>query len=297
VKLILDTDIGSDIDDAVCLAYLLAQPRCELLGITTVSGGPVDRARIASAMCTYADRGDIPILPGMDRPLLGPQLQPDVPQSKALGAWPHRTEFAETSAIEWMQGVIREHPGEVTLLGIGPLTNIATLFTLDPEIPSMLRSLVLMAGSVNARAGWDSSSPMREWNVRCDPHAAQIVYRSRAADFRCFGLDVTLEVQLPAAEIRERFSLDRLRPVLDFADAWSASTDRPMYFHDPLAAAAIFAPQIVTMRRGHVDVETSGPALSGVTLWTADPDGPLEMGYAVDAEAFFAEYFAVVARD
>ena len=64
VKLILDTDIGSDIDDAVCLAYLLAQPRCELLGITTVSGGPVDRARIASAICTYAGRDDIPILPG-----------------------------------------------------------------------------------------------------------------------------------------------------------------------------------------------------------------------------------------
>ena len=67
-----------------------------------------------------------------------------------------------------------------------------------------------------------------------------------------------------------------------------------MYFHDPLAAAAVFAPQIVTMRRGHIEVETSRPAVSGVTLWTADPDGPLEMGYAVDAEAFFAEYFSVV---
>jgi purine nucleosidase len=296
VKVILDTDIGSDIDDAVCLAYLLAQPRCELLGVTTVSGRPVDRARLVSAMCMHAGRDDIPILPGIDRPLLGPQLQPDVPQLRALGDWPHRTDFAEGSAIEWMRRTIRDQPGEVTLLGIGPLTNIAALFTLDPEIPSMLASLVLMAGSVNARAGWDSTSPMREWNVRCDPHAAQIVYRSRPADFRCFGLDVTLEVQLPAAEVRERFSLARLGPVLDFADSWSASTDRPMYFHDPLAAAAIFAPQIVSMRRGRIEVEMSSPALSGLTLWTADPDGPLEMGYAVDATAFFAEYFSVVGR-
>jgi purine nucleosidase len=296
VKLILDTDIGSDIDDAVCLAYLLAQPRCELLGITTVSGRPADRARLASAMCTHAGRDDIPVLPGLARPLLGPQLQPDVPQLQALDRWPHRSDFPDTSAIEWMRRAVREHPGEVTLLGIGPLTNIATLFTLDPEIPSMLKALVLMAGSVNARAGWESSSPMREWNVRCDPDAAQVVFRSRPADFRCFGLDVTLEVQLPAAEIGERFSNDRLRPVLDFADAWSASTDRPMYFHDPLAAAAIFAPQIVTMRRGHIDVETSSPAMTGATLWTADPDGPLEMSHAVDAEAFFAEYFSVVGR-
>ena len=80
IKVLLDTDIGSDIDDAVCLAYLLAQPACELLGITTVSGQPEQRAQIASAICKVAERS-VPIYPGAPQPVLIEQRQPLVPQA------------------------------------------------------------------------------------------------------------------------------------------------------------------------------------------------------------------------
>ena len=80
-KVILDTDIGSDIDDAVCLAYLLAQPRCELLGITTVTGEAVKRARMASALCKVAKK-KIPIFPGCEKPMFVPQLQTRAPQAE-----------------------------------------------------------------------------------------------------------------------------------------------------------------------------------------------------------------------
>ena len=83
IKVLLDTDIGSDIDDAVCLAYLLAQPECELLGITTVSGEVEKRAQIASALCRTAGR-QVPIFPGTADPLLVPQKQPQAPQAAAL---------------------------------------------------------------------------------------------------------------------------------------------------------------------------------------------------------------------
>src|SRR5688572_28764132 len=112
-KVLLDTDIGSDIDDAVCLAYLLAQPDCELLGITTVSGEPIQRAMIASAVCTLAGQ-QIPIYPGAADPLLVPQRQTRAQQASALGRWPHELEFPRGQAIEFLRQTIRAHPGEVT---------------------------------------------------------------------------------------------------------------------------------------------------------------------------------------
>ncbi len=293
LKVILDTDIGSDIDDAVCLAYLLAQPRCDLLGITTVSGQVVERAMLASAQCTVAGRDDIPILPGIAQPLLGPQLQPEAPQAATLDRWPHRAEFPENEAIEWMRSTIRANPGEVTLLAVGPLTNVATLFTVDPEIPALLKALVLMAGSIATPAGWEQGSPYAEWNVRCDPHAAAIVYRARPPVFRSVGLDVTLQVHLPVAEARERFTAPLHAPVLDFTQVWSKDGATPMYFHDPLAAAALFEEGIVELRRGRVEVELTSPLIAGATVWTPDPEGPVEFAHSVDAEAFFTEYFSV----
>ena len=82
-KVLLDTDIGSDIDDAVCLAYLLAQPACDLLGITTVSGEADKRAMMASALCRVAGV-EIPIFPGAEEPLLVPQKQTRAPQAAVL---------------------------------------------------------------------------------------------------------------------------------------------------------------------------------------------------------------------
>src|SRR5215471_2753008 len=122
-KVILDTDIGSDIDDAVCLAYLLAQPQCELLGITTVTGEVEKRAMMASALCKVAGK-QIPIYPGVDTPLLVPQKQPKAQQASALDKWDHDTQFPKGEAVEFLRRTIRAHPGEVTLLTIGPLTNI-----------------------------------------------------------------------------------------------------------------------------------------------------------------------------
>src|SRR5689334_3389143 len=116
-KVLLDTDIGSDIDDAVCLAYLLAQPECELLGITTVSGEPEHRAMLASALCNVAGV-HVPIFPGVAAPLLGPQRQPRAPQAAALSRWAHESTFGRGQAIEFMRQTIRAHPGEVTLLAI-----------------------------------------------------------------------------------------------------------------------------------------------------------------------------------
>ncbi|MEZ4677152.1 MAG: nucleoside hydrolase [Caldilineaceae bacterium] len=174
-KILLDTDIGSDIDDAVALAYLLAQPQCELLGITTVTGEPEKRAMIASAQCKVAGK-QIPIYPGAAEPLIVAQRQPRAPQAARLDRWDHDTLFPKGEAVEFLRHTIRAHPGEITLFAIGPLTNIALLFHSDPEIPTLLKQLVLMCG-VFAGVNWQNE-PL-EWNAILDPHATSIVYRAR----------------------------------------------------------------------------------------------------------------------
>jgi purine nucleosidase len=250
IKLLLDTDIGSDIDDAVCLAYLLAQPECELLGITTVTGEAAARASLASALCLVAGKS-IPIYPGREEPLLIAQQQPLAPQAAALSRWPHATDFPRGQAVEFLRQTIRRHPGEVVLLCIGPLTNVAALFAADAEIPSLLKGLVLMCG-VFAR-WWPDHAPW-EWNAHLDPTAAAIVYRAAPKLHRSIGLDVTRKVTMPSADVRARFQAPLLRPVLDFAEVWFRGSDT-ITFNDPLAAATIFDESICGFVRGEVDIE------------------------------------------
>lgn len=290
-KILLDTDIGSDIDDAVCLAYLLAQPNCELLGITTVTGDVLKRCMLASALCKAAKQ-EIPIYPGASEPLLIPQLQPDVPQADALAEWPHATSFpgaanAPTEAVLFMHRVIRENPGEVTLLGIGPLTNIALLFTLDTQIPSLLKRLVLMCGRFTWQApdAWEC-----EWNAKLDPHAAAIVYRARPPVHRSIGLDVTLQVRMPAEEVRQRFTHPLLAPVRDFASAWFANAPE-LIFHDPLAAVCIFEEGVCTFEEGAVDVLVN--ERPGLTVWIPGQKGRHEIAFTVDEKRFFEAFFQV----
>ena len=288
-KVLFDTDIGSDIDDAVALAYLLAQPECDLLGITTVSGEPVKRAQLASAVCLNAGR-EVPIFPGREAPLLGLQRQPLAPQAAALELWPHRTKFPRGEAVESMRQIIRAHPGEVTLLATGPLTNVAALLAADDDVPGLLKGLVLMCGVFEGRL---DQRGLLEWNALLDPLATAIVYNSRPKLHRSIGLDVTTQVTMDASEVRRKFQTPLLLPVLDFAEVWFH--ERPsITFHDPLAATTIFDDDICRFEPGLVEVELASPRLAGLTHWTAQAGGPHEVAFGVNANRFFEHYFSVV---
>jgi purine nucleosidase len=291
VKVLLDTDIGSDIDDAVCLAYLLAQPECELLGVTTVSGEPVLRAQIASALCKAAGV-DVPIYPGMEEPLSGEQRQPKAQQAAKLPNWEHDTEFPEGEAISFLQQTIRDNPGEVVLLAIGPMTNVGQLFRLDPEIPGLLKALVLMCGRFTDQP--HVADRVREWNALCDPDAADIVYRANAPLHHSVGLDVTMQVVMQPDEVRRRFDTPLLRPVRDFAEVWFEKASA-MVFHDPLAAAVVFDPTLCEWTAGTVTVELIDPDERGRTDWSpGGGDERHEVATAVDAARFFEHYWGTL---
>jgi len=288
-KVLLDTDIGTDVDDAAALAYLLSQPRCELLGITTVAGDSKKRAMLASILCKAANN-DIPIYPGCSSPILVPQRDQIAKQASLLSKWNHDEDFPEGEAIEFLRRTIRKNPGEVTLLAIGPMTNIGLLFSVDPEIPKLLKRLVLMCGVfTNFLAG---VGPL-ENNAVIDPHATAVVYQNQVSVHRSIGLDVTCRVTLDANKAREMFNHGLLIPVLDFAEIWF-NTDNKVTFHDPLAAVTIFDESICTFKKGNVIVELQSERLKGFTYWMEDEsNGINEVALDVNAKKFLDHYFSV----
>lgn len=304
VPVLLDTDIGSDIDDALALAYLLRQPRCELLGVTTVTGEAHRRAALADALCHAAGRPDIPIHAGAEKPLLVPVRQERAGHAKALdGAQCSHREFApgRNTAVGFLRDTIRARPGEVTLLTIGPLTNIALLFALAPEIPGLLKELVVMGGRYYSRS---PEGFIVEWNILCDPHAAAIVYRAPVARIRLIGLDVTDRCRLDAARVRARLTgmgaaAGPLAPVRAMLDAWASPAGaETVIFHDPLAAALIFAPDLCDYAQCQINIDLISQATPGQTVHVYQTDHkPHRVAATVNPEAFFDHYFAVLDAD
>lgn len=289
-KILLDTDIGTDIDDAVCLAYLLLHPECDLLGITTVTGQAVQRAMLASLICKAAGKS-IPIFPGAENPMLVPQQQKAATQAEVLARWDHETRFPKGEAVQFLRSTIRQHPGEVVLLTIAPLTNIGLLFAVDPEIPLLLKGLVMMCGRFTEDV--PAYGPI-EWNAMGDPHATAIVYRAPVPVHRSVGLDVTTRVAMTADEFRHAYQHPIFTPIYEMAEIWFRDW-KGTTFHDPLAAATIFNNGICTFRRGRVTAEVDNPSARGRTVWTPDErEGPHEVALEVNPQLFFHHYRSVL---
>src|SRR5574341_2255956 len=288
-KILLDTDIGTDVDDAVCLAYLLAHPDCELLGVTTVTGEAEKRAALVSVLCHAAGK-ELPIYPGAHRPMRGEQRQKIAQQAAALPRWPHTSHFPEGQAIEFLAHTIRAHPGEVTLLTVGPLTNIGFLFSAHPGVAALLESLVIMGGS----HGEDVPATERvEWNIAGDPWASEIVYKTTVRLHRSVGLNVTKQVVMPAEQVREQFTAPLLQPVLDMAEIWFAGFYPSITFHDPLAAATIFDSNLCSYQQGTVRIEhIDGHA--GMVWQPGGPAAPHQVAITVDVDRYFQHFFGVV---
>ena len=290
IKVILDTDIGSDIDDALALAYLLSQPRCDLVGVTTVTGEASKRAEMASAMCRHVGRDDVPIHSGCTQAMLVDIRQKTAAQAAALGRWKRRRNFPDNTALEFLRETIRSQPGEIILLTIGPLTNAAALFVLDPDLPALLKGMTLMCGQFfDAMRG--------EWNAINDPHATAIAYgqsgQTRPPKHVSFGLDVTTRCTMPAEEARRRFKAKVLRPVKDFAEVWFQQASQ-ITWHDPLAAACIFEPGICRYAEGRVAVSLNDPTLGWTVLDRRSPEKIHTVATEVDAPRFFDHYFDIV---
>lgn len=287
----VDTDIGSDLDDALALSYLLARPDCEIAGITTVTGEPDVRAQLATVLCRHVGRA-VPVVPGAANPRVGTQLQTEAPQARrVLARWPAGDVHRMVGAAEFIARTVRSAPGRIELLAIGPLTNLAEAFQLDPGLPALLRGITIMGGSFGLQPG----RPTIEWNMRLDPTAAEAVLAAGVASVRLIGLDITHRVTLLAVELEALCSTTpTLAPLPDFASDFF-SRYREVYLHDPLAAASIFEPQLFRFERGHVTVQTGGHD-AGRTRWEPAADGAHELVTDIDDSAVRAHILGTLGR-
>lgn len=282
-KILLDTDIGGDIDDAICLAYLLKEPQCDLIGITTVCGEPEKRAAVADAVCRTVGK-EIPIVAGLDSTMQPVPVYPTPDGAEALKFWPHST-FEKGDAPAFLYQKIKENPHEVVLIGIGNMTNIATLFCTYPDAAELLKGLYVMNGYFGKEMLPD---PYYNWNSWADPLASKIVFSTRTAIYRAVPLEITDRPTIDAeqAEILFRPDSDLMKAVFSFGNAWLEHSEK-LTLHDPLAAVCVFHPEVCQFERGTVQVETEQESNMGGTAFMPSPNGNVEIAKTVDRETFY----------
>jgi inosine-uridine nucleoside N-ribohydrolase len=233
IKIVLDTDIGTDIDDAWALGYALKSPAFELLGVTVTDGDTPARARLACKLLHRLGRTDVPVAVG--------RQTPPVPANRIDYQFTWAEDFdayqpTATPAVEFLADVIRRNPNEITLVAVGPLQNIGDLVRQHPDVVRLVKRVVLMSGSIGANA-W-SAAAMPEWNVKSAIPEAQAVYGA-SWPVTIVPLDSTSYVQLQDAE---RDALRKAGTPLTVAleallRLWTERPASRMTLHDQMALA------------------------------------------------------------
>ncbi|MEV2279403.1 nucleoside hydrolase [Nocardiopsis sp. NPDC049922] len=274
MRVFVDCDPG--IDDAVALAYLAARPEVEIVGIGAVFGNnSVDiTADNALRLLDLYGRPGVPVAVGASRPLVqAPRLAEHVHGRNGLGdvelPAPAGKPVAE-SAAELLVRLVRESPGEIDVLAVGPLTNLAIALGLEPELPRLVRRLVVMGGAVRVPGNVASHV---EANINNDPEAAEAVFAA-GFDLDLIALDITMKtVATPEwlAELKEvpGERAERTSAFLDFyAEFYTGIFGvRQCAMHDPLAAAVLVDPHLVTESfEAPLRVELSGSLTRGMTV-------------------------------
>ena len=289
-KIILDTDIGCDIDDAFALAYLLSRNDIEILGITTVSGLPELRAQLADNICSTYGK-DIPIYVGNEKSLSNEIRQPKLTKTQTIVANANQRVFSkDETAIEFMRSTIEKFSGEITLVCIGQLTNVATLFLKYPHIPELLKEIVIMGGRYAENEYCDTQKwGKTEWNILCDIKAAEVVFSSNVRNFFVMGVEQTCRFCLPPQVIKNAFDFEtRFKAV---AECISTKVEQ-VYFHDVVTLYAWLYPNEVKINQGNIDVSCVDDYVKTTFLPNKEGNHCLVTDFSV--EKFFKNYIETV---
>jgi purine nucleosidase len=306
--LILDVDTG--IDDSLALLYAAASTDAELVAVTCVSGN-IDARQVAinsRAVLELAGRTDVEVALGREVPLVRAlETTPETHGPQGLGHAelpPPSRPLSERHGVDLIVDEARRRPGDIMLVTLGPLTNLAVALEQEPSLPRLLRGYTLMGGAFGVSG---NTTPTTEWNIHCDPDAARIVFRAwtdaMAADPTiprplALGLDVTEQAKIVPEDIVRlarragstpddsialahgedpmlatrsvasnpivRYVADALRFYMEFHARYDGFYGA--FIHDPLAVAAALDRGLVTTEALFVDVETTGELTSGMTV-------------------------------
>jgi inosine-uridine nucleoside N-ribohydrolase len=259
---ILDTDIGDDIDDAFALALVLRSPEFKVLGIETAYGDTELRARLVDRYLAAVGRGDIPVAAGV--PTLSRNLFTQADYAREAPKREHE------DAVEFLLGQIRAHPGQITLVAIGPLVNIQAAIARDPGTFRKLKRVVMMGGSVyrgyDTRTGGGSGAmadthrpPSLEWNIVCDPAGARALLGSGVPVFMMpldstqihLGLPELLSVVTHGSPLTDQLTL--------LYHQWAGRREWPSpTLYDPVAVTYAIHPEMCPATPIRLEVDDQG---------------------------------------
>jgi purine nucleosidase len=271
-RVIIDTDPGTD--DAFALLLAMRSRELKIEGITPVSGNVPLELTLPNAlrMVEIAGRTDIPVAAGAKVPLVRRLVTAEYAHGNnglAGTVFPEpKIRPAAEPAAELIRRVVHAHPGEVTLITLGPMTNVAAALLADDQLAGMIKGLVMMGGSLSG----GNITPSAEFNVYVDPEAARVVFQS-GIPVTMVGLDVTRKTALtwehvralesssdPVAQAAARIA----RNTVDMDEKAGYAVGQKM--HDSLAVAAFLDPSLLKFEKFYVDIETTGELTAGETV-------------------------------
>jgi purine nucleosidase len=283
-KIIIDTDIGDDVDDAFALALAVKSLELEILGVTTTFGDTEGRAKIVDRFLGEVGRAEIPVAAGKAAATKNPMSQ------RKYGEGGHFAKPSHGNAVEFLLEQIRKHPGEITLVAIGPLMNVGAAIDKDAATFRKLKRVVLMGGSI--RRGYGDLGytapvpPMPEWNILNDVASAQKLFAVGVPVF-VMPLDST---QLKMDEVKREFLFGQGTAVTDqlavLYHQWGQET--PTLF-DPMTIAFVLRPELCPVQGLHIRVDEQG--------FTREEPGAVNAQVCLDSnsEDFFKFYLKRVA--
>ncbi len=280
---ILDTDIGDDIDDAFALALILRSPELHLLGIETAFADTELRARLVDRYLAAVGRKEIPVMAGVP----GPQTN-HFSQAAYARQEPERR---HGSGVDFLLGQIKAHPGQITLIAIGPLTNIKAAVERDAATFKKLKRVVIMGGSVYRGYGDQHQPPSPEWNIVCDPAAAKALFGAGVPVF-AMPLDST-QVHLEQPDLSAL--LAHGSPLTDqltlLYHQWTGDKEwRSPTLYDPVAVTYAIRPELCPAKSMRLEVDAKG--------FTRPVDGPpnVQVCLQSDEEGFLEFLLGRIAR-
>ncbi len=295
VPVILDVDTGYD--DAIALLIAAGHPALELLGATTVAGNAPLPITTANTLRTLDAAGytDIPVIPGAHRPLIR-ELGPASDAQRQRFDFPQRREAAPGYAPDWLVETIMASDGNIVLVPLAPLTNIALALAKEPRIAEKVKQVVLMGGAVHG----GNMSPVAEFNIWIDPEAARLVWQA-GWPITMVGLDVTGRALIPPDHVAQVKALSTpgaqvAAPLLDFCVQREVmGWGKPgVQIFDACAVAAVVDPDMLTTQHCFVDVETQGALTRGMTVCDLEGRTGQPANCQVGLDIDYARFFQVM---
>ena len=248
MKIILDTDIGDDIDDVYALALIATRPNVQLMGVTTAWGYTSERAELAAKFLKVIGRSDVPVYAGRRGDF---KIRDQYLWAKGYTG----SNLKSEEAVLFLKRSIERNPGEITLVAVGPLVNVGDLLSRFPEVKPKIKRIVIMGGAVHF--GYNNQPPpIPEWNIKCDPAAARIVYSS-GVPLVMAGLEVTTMMQFDIARQKQLFACGT--PLTDALSALTHLWGSPVpTLYDPVAVAYALGEAHCDEELKHVTIADDG---------------------------------------